>query len=307
MKAKQPRAFTLIELLVVIAIIGILAAVLLPVLEKAIERGRQAVCISNLKQWAMAQQVYSNDNNSELVGDGMPYMSGENPAGAWCNSSEPYGTPLDPYAWFNQLPPMMGDKPLGTNFLTETSGRGINGNSKGYQYMPFPGKNGRMWQCPSASMSPATIENGTLQAASGIGSSLGPGGCGFFSYDMNIDLKRNPNDSTGQSALLNDTMPKTTAFRQADATVLMFDCVFDPVTESSVNGSPGYNSVNPANRYRSYAARHSGGGIISFLDGHASYYKDFYITNSSSNGGANEALLPDIIWNAVYRKAEFGG
>ncbi|MFP4028515.1 MAG: prepilin-type N-terminal cleavage/methylation domain-containing protein [Candidatus Brocadiia bacterium] len=69
-KSRQTEraGFTLIELLVVIAIIAILAAMLMPALERAREQARRVSCTSNMRQQGMAILQFTFNHNDELPG-----------------------------------------------------------------------------------------------------------------------------------------------------------------------------------------------------------------------------------------------
>lgn len=63
---RAPRAFTLIELLTVIAILGILAAILIPVVASVRDSARTANCVSNLRQVGSTVYQWSQENSDRL-------------------------------------------------------------------------------------------------------------------------------------------------------------------------------------------------------------------------------------------------
>jgi hypothetical protein len=237
--------------------------------------------------------MYSDDYKGFLPTDGMG--DSEDYEGTY-----PYGTALDPTAWFNVLPPYWQGKPLSSyvtnkvNYLTGTPTSII------YDYMPFPGGAGSpFWFCPAIRMSTSEAAS-QLVAAPETAPSVG-----YFGYCQSLDLNKMVGTATAANPLGSDyapygAMPKMSSLPKPSATVLLFDAAFNPYTELE-NGSPIYNNQLPGLRFKSLASRHFTGAVLNFCDGHARYYKDSYLTNGADFSTKVEGPVPDVIWDPAYR------
>jgi len=284
---KTPSAgFTLIELLVVIAIIAILAAMLLPALTRAKAKAQTVRCLNNQRQWGLSVQLYASDNN-----DGIPRDGTDNGGqyGVDTGSTSGPGSPQDPYAWFNQLPPFVGDKPF-SFYYTQAGPK--------YKNLPVPENGGfaakdwKLWHCPAAKVQDQTLTE-FLQG----------GVFGVFSYAMNLDLKLKTdikNGVVGNSFTYPD-MPKLSRVKHPDATVMITEAAFSPSQENYIPSDPTWavrNGIFPAARWDRFVKRHAAGGNLAFLDGHSKYYKWEYVYNPNPTPVPREEKPnPDVWWD----------
>ncbi len=139
------RAFTLIELLVVIAIITILAALMLPALARAKEKGRTSQCANNLRQWGLAYRMYADDNQDFLPrrGQGVQTLQQINRPTDWFNALPVYFG-LHSFQWMvsNNVPPAAYSQSL---FICPSAA-----NPGGTYFLPY-GMNMNLspWNLPS--------------------------------------------------------------------------------------------------------------------------------------------------------------
>jgi prepilin-type N-terminal cleavage/methylation domain-containing protein len=245
-------AFSLVELLVVISIISLLMSIILPALERSTSIAKQTVCQSRLKQWGLAFEAYSTENDGFY-----PHIDGRD------------RTEIDPqtpeeiadyyYGWVDVLPTYINLKPW-----------------RDYALYNKPGTD-TIFQCPSAII------------LTGANYNYPQDRIGYFSYAMNSCLELDDNCWPPNYPYTNPTggtnnMPSflnTALIRFSSRVILLYDQLLDPRL--------GYNGIKlnrSAGRYcgaypREFSARHRKGknglgGSILFCDYHVEWKKSVW-------------------------------
>jgi prepilin-type N-terminal cleavage/methylation domain-containing protein/prepilin-type processing-associated H-X9-DG protein len=269
--------FTLIELLVVIAIIAILAAILLPVLAKAKEKGRRTVCINNLRQWGLAEIMYLNDYENTYpetkIPDGTPGAAPgyneDNPT--WTDLFDFYYAGQGRDAWFNALPSYVAQKPL--SYWAIQPGDPTTGKKPGIDM--FNSYN-TIFKCPSAIIDPGLAPY--------------PYDRVWFQYGMN---------SKGL-----DGLPPSIVYLKAEMVKSPAKFVTFSEGRTLINETPFYGVIGSVkqtdickpNVYTTaFSSRHSDGASITFADGHTSWFIYGDVCSNAVTKAADPGN-PDISW-----------
>jgi prepilin-type N-terminal cleavage/methylation domain-containing protein/prepilin-type processing-associated H-X9-DG protein len=267
---KNKRGFTLIELLVVIAIIAILAAMLLPALAKAKSKAQQIGCLSNMKQWGLADSMYVEDNNQ--VFPWPRYQTGatqqqDNPL--WSDVQTFYNLSKGNDVWFNALPSYVAGQPLYKFVINSTGPSGFSTIKS-------------IFTCPTAvSQGIYAPDNNKTQLNGCMDPSYRP----LFNYGMNSKSLAN---EAANAVLKTGMVAHPSAF-------VLFSDVRNRSDEKPFNGTSAsrIDLATPHCYTTRYSARHSSGGDITFSDGHAAFFKYKYVVDSGGRDPGNY----DINWD----------
>jgi prepilin-type N-terminal cleavage/methylation domain-containing protein/prepilin-type processing-associated H-X9-DG protein len=283
---KKPSGFTLIELLVVIAIIAILAAMLLPALGKAKARAQQAVCLSNTKQWGLADTMYVDENNNTF-----PYprfqaiyaavVDQDNPV--WLSIGNLHSQGNGDDVWFNALPSYVANKPLYTWANDPTI---------------FYGSKS-IFTCPTAYSQ--GIDPADKVAATDKYDMI-PGVRPLFNYAMNSKSLANLQaDNPNILTLKGNMVAHPSSF-------VLFSDVRNRSAETPFYPPGDANQfllATPHGYTTRFSSRHNQGGNITFSDGHSAFFKYDHVVSDGTKTGPDGATViaghdlgrPDINWD----------
>ncbi|MEI6781217.1 MAG: prepilin-type N-terminal cleavage/methylation domain-containing protein [Verrucomicrobiota bacterium] len=278
MNPETRRGFTLIELLVVIAIIAILAAMLLPALARAKASAQRISCLSNLKQWAMADTMYVDDSNQVFpntkIPNGTPGTPGDysEDQPRWLDLTDveytdnQSGASYGRDAWFNALPPYLKSRPLWQYALATTGPALFN-----------QGQN--IYHCPTAASQPV---DATLNQGSRV----------IFHYGMNSKGMWEQNGKV-------QVLPLKTHMVKSPSAFVMFSDNRVRADETPYYGTDAAKATtlgSPQNYTSRFSSRHRAGGNIAFSDGHSAFFKYPYVC-APYNGKPCDPAKPDIHWS----------
>ena len=291
--SRSRSGFTLLELLVVIAIITLLIALLFPALSGANRKAKAVQSQSNLRQWGVAAQTYSNENK-----EGLPWFG----VGEWSDLSYNFGRvavsgslwtqrECERKFWANALPPYLDQKPYG-DFLTDSIADP--------SLLPLPPSES-IYIDPAAEI-PDNIDEYVVDDW--------PQGqpLAFFCYVPNASL-----DNTFQSTYVAQESPqydiatdpnfvmKRTQIQKPGVTVLMLEKRTRPDELRADDVFFNVDLRQHLANWRHFAARHDNGGHVLRGDGSVQYYLNDTITTDSTgfkDGGA-DYNRPEIIWDSL--------
>ena len=235
--------FTLIELLVVIAIIAILAAMLLPALNKAKSRALTAGCLNNMKQLGVCWEMYAGENNDMLVP----------------NNSVNVQPPI---------PPLLKGASWALADPTET-------NVKEGLLSKYNNNTVGIYHCPADRSTLEYDAAGNFDPVAGARGGAGP--LRARSYNMSLSVNGYPDFDPfisanvpmfSKSSSIKNPGPANCLVFIDESEYTMIDSQFGMPTEA-FPGSP----ATPDWWWDQPANRHNQGGNLSFADGHVEHWK----------------------------------